>query len=45
MDDIEIVLSPTFRDMVEGAETIEHVNAVDRAYKILKAVQAEDMHK
>eukprot|EP00439_Symbiodinium_sp_Y106_P035130 s6992_g4.t1 len=43
VDDIEIVLSPTFRDMVEGADTIEHVNAVDRAYKILKAVQAEDL--
>lgn len=43
VDDIEIVLSPTFRDMVEGAETIEHVNAVDRAYKILKAVQEESL--
>ena len=35
VDDIEI--------MVEGAETIEHVNAVDRAYKILKAVQEESL--
>ena len=38
--EVEVVLSPTFKEMVEGAETIEHVTALERAGKVLRNMEA-----